>query len=97
MKSFRADLHIHTVLSPCTELTEMSPRAIVARALSHNLDIIAICDHNSVANAGAVIDAAADSDLFVIPGMEITSREEAHILGLFPSIDKALEMQQLCD
>ena len=43
---YKADLHIHTVLSPCGDL-EMSPTAIVERALSRGLDMIAISDHNT--------------------------------------------------
>ena len=41
----RADLHIHTVLSPCAEV-EMIPPLIVERALAEHLDLIAITDHN---------------------------------------------------
>jgi predicted metal-dependent phosphoesterase TrpH len=36
MKEFRADLHIHTLLSPCADL-EMTPRNIVAKAMRANL------------------------------------------------------------
>ena len=46
LTGFKADLHIHTVLSPCGDL-EMSPTAIVDRALSRGLDMIAISDHNT--------------------------------------------------
>ena len=48
MRAYRADLHVHTCLSPCGEL-EMLPRAIVARALELGLDILGICDHNAAA------------------------------------------------
>lgn len=95
MKTFRADLHIHTVLSPCTEIADMNPGAIVTKALSRKLDIIAICDHNSAANAGAVIRAAEKHSLVVIPGMEITTREEVHIVGLFPLLEEVLKMQEV--
>ena len=46
MPRFRVDLHIHTLLSPCGELS-MSPEVIVRRALAAGLDAIAVCDHNS--------------------------------------------------
>ncbi|MDX9771348.1 MAG: PHP domain-containing protein, partial [Tenuifilaceae bacterium] len=46
MQTYRADLHIHTVLSPCGDL-DMSPRNIVELAKARNLDIIAVTDHNS--------------------------------------------------
>ena len=82
LRRFRADLHIHTCLSPCGELT-MSPRAVVERARASGLDIIAITDHNTTENARAVIEAAVGRDLSVLPGIEMTTAEEVHILGLF--------------
>ena len=77
-----ADLHVHTCLSPCATL-DMTPRKIVAQARLMKLSLIAITDHNSAENAGAVIRAATGSNLVVIPGMEITTADEAHVLGLF--------------
>jgi PHP family Zn ribbon phosphoesterase len=82
LRRLRADLHIHTCLSPCGELT-MSPRAVVERARAAGLDIIAVTDHNTTENAAAVIEAAAGTALAVLPGIELTTAEEAHILGLF--------------
>ncbi len=57
--------------------------------------MIAVTDHNSAENAGAVMRAAAGSDLAVIPGMEVTSAEEAHILGFFEHLAEALSLQAL--
>ena len=57
MRPFRADLHVHTVLSPCAEV-EMIPPLIVRTALEKNIDLIAITDHNASANVGAVQKAA---------------------------------------
>jgi predicted metal-dependent phosphoesterase TrpH len=87
MKSFAADLHIHTALSPCSE-KQMTPPAIVSTALAQGLDLIAICDHNSVGNAGAAI-AAGKGSLAVLPGMEIATAEQIHVLGLFPTLEAA--------
>jgi predicted metal-dependent phosphoesterase TrpH len=84
MKEIRADLHLHTCLSPCGEL-EMVPTAIVRHAKAFGLDMIAICDHNSGENVLAVIKAARREGISVIPGIEIASREEVHLLGLFAS------------
>jgi len=44
---FRAALHIHTCLSPCAELS-MTPSRIVEKAASLGLNILAVCDHNTV-------------------------------------------------
>ena len=82
LRRLRADLHIHTCLSPCGELT-MSPRAVVDRARAAGLEIIAVTDHNTTENAAAVIQAARGTGLAVLPGMEMTTAEEVHILGLF--------------
>ncbi len=82
LRRLRADLHIHTCLSPCGELT-MSPRAIVDLARAAGLDIIAVTDHNTTENAAAVIEAARGTALAVLPGMELTTVEEVHLLGLF--------------
>jgi PHP family Zn ribbon phosphoesterase len=94
LERFRADLHVHTCLSPCGSL-EMGPRRIVSRAADRALDVIGISDHNSCGNAAAVMKAAGGMRLKVLPGMEVTSREEVHILALFESIDGALRLQQI--
>ena len=82
LRRLRADLHIHTCLSPCGELA-MSPRAVVEAARTAGLDLIAVTDHNTTENAAAVAGAAAGTGLTVLPGIELTTAEEAHILGLF--------------
>lgn len=89
---FMVDTHVHTCLSPCAEL-DMHPAALVDAAVRAGLDVIAVCDHNSAENAAAVERAGRASGLAVIPGMEITSAEEVHILALLPDIEAALELQ----
>ncbi|MFC2160697.1 PHP domain-containing protein [Acidobacteriota bacterium] len=93
LRLFTADLHIHTCLSPCTEL-DMSPTKILTAAINKGLDILAICDHNSTANSSAVMKAAKTLDIHIIPGMEVTSEEEVHVLALFDDITNALELQK---
>ena len=92
MREFVADLHVHTCLSPCGDL-RMSPQNIVEQALLRGIDIIAVCDHNSCENAAAVMRAADRQDLRVLPGMEITSREEVHVVGIFDTLEDALALQ----
>ena len=82
LRWFRADLHLHTCLSPCADST-MSPRAIVRGAKEQNLQMIGICDHNTVENVEAVRMAGKRERLTVMGGIEITSQEEVHILGFF--------------
>jgi PHP family Zn ribbon phosphoesterase len=71
----------------------MSPKKIVAKSRAIGLDIIAICDHNTTENTAAVIRAGNKHGLLVIPGMEICSKEEVHVLTLFESLAHTLEMQ----
>lgn len=93
LRPFKADLHIHSCLSPCTEL-DMSPKRILRAAINKGLDILAICDHNSTANSSAVMKAAKTLDIHIIPGMEVSSEEEVHVLALFDDILNALELQK---
>ncbi len=94
MKRFVADLHIHTCLSPCAEL-DMTPRRIIDAAIKKGLDIIAISDHNSAENIEAAMKIAGNTDITVLPAMEITSYEEAHVLAIFRSSEDALKMQEI--
>jgi 3',5'-nucleoside bisphosphate phosphatase len=97
VKSFLADLHIHSALSPCAG-DEMTPPAIVQTAIDSGLAMIAICDHNAAGNTAVTQQAAAQAaaghlasggcarntrGLTVLAGIEITTAEEVHVLGLF--------------
>ncbi|MCK4363483.1 MAG: PHP domain-containing protein [Candidatus Aminicenantes bacterium] len=93
LRCFKADLHIHTCLSPCTEL-DMSPMRILTAAKKKEIDIIGICDHNSSENSLAVMNAAKKMNINVFPGMEVTSQEEVHVLALFDEIENALKLQE---
>lgn len=95
-KDFRADFHVHTVLSPCAEI-EMLPPLIVQVALEKGIQIIAVTDHNASANILAVQQAAEGSDLVVIPGMELQTREEVHVLCLFDTLEQVYELQKMVD
>ena len=90
----KIDLHIHTCLSPCATL-DMTPLKIVAEACRKGIEVIAVTDHNSVENAQAVMKSARNCDLTVIPGIEVTTSEEVHIVGLFEEMLQAYEMQSL--
>lgn len=82
-----ADLHVHTVLSPCATV-EMIPPLIVQQALEKGIQLIAITDHNAIANTNAVQNAARGTSLKVIPGMEIQTQEEVHLLCLFETVEQ---------
>ncbi len=96
LATFRADLHLHTCLSPCADV-EMRPKAIVTQAKRKGLDIIGICDHNSTRNVAAVRRACKDGAVAVIGGVEVCSEEEVHILALFDEEESLHQMQKLID
>ena len=96
MQTYRTDLHIHTVLSPCGDL-EMSPARIASLAHSCGLDIIGITDHNSTKQCELIWKLGRKLGLTVIPGCEMTTREEVHCLGLFPDFDALNEFQYYLD
>ncbi len=93
MGRFKADLHIHTCLSPCSDW-DMSPLRIIEQCCEAGVDVIAVCDHNSAENAEAVIRAGEKRDIAVLPGMEINSREEVHMLAIFEDLEQAFFMQE---
>jgi PHP family Zn ribbon phosphoesterase len=94
LKVFRAELHVHTVLSPCAEV-EMIPPLIIETAQAHNINLIAITDHNSSANIAAVQKAAKVFDITVLPGIELQTREEVHILCIFDTLEQTAAFQKL--
>lgn len=82
------DLHLHSCLSPCGD-SEMTPNNLVHMAKLKGLDAIALTDHNTVGNLRAAAEVAAACDMLLLPGMEVTCREEVHILAYFSEIDRA--------
>jgi len=73
----------------------MRPCAIVGKALAMGLDMIAICDHNSAENVAAFMSAGLENGLTVLPGMEVTSKEEIHLLALFNRREDCMIFQNL--
>jgi PHP family Zn ribbon phosphoesterase len=83
------DLHIHSCLSPCSD-EDMTPANIVGMAKLKNLDVIAVTDHNSCRNCPAVLSIAEQYEVIAIPGMELCTSEEVHVLCLFANLEDAL-------
>lgn len=96
MKLYKADLHIHTILSPCASL-DMSPANIVQKALDEKLDIIGITDHNSTRQCSIVMHEASKNGLVVYPGVEITTKEEIHCLAFFGTVNELEQFQKHLD
>lgn len=87
------DLHIHTGLSPCAIL-EMTPNNIVNMALINGLDVIGITDHNSCEQIESIIQVASNTNLLILPGIEVETIEEVHILCLFSSLEAVCSIQK---
>ncbi len=96
MNTYRAELHVHTVLSPCAGV-EMIPPLIVCEALENGIQLIAITDHNASANIAAVMAAAQGTGLVVLPGMELQTKEEVHLLCLFDTLEQVATWQAKVD
>ena len=88
-----SDLHIHSCLSPCAN-DDMTPANICGMAAVKGLQMIAVTDHNSARNLPAVKACCDAYGLLHIPGMEITTREEVHLLGYFETVEQALDFSE---
>lgn len=83
------DLHIHSCLSPCGD-NESTPGNIVGMSVIKNLDVIALTDHNTCKNCAAAMAIGKEYGITVIPGMELTTSEEVHVLCLFHNLEDAI-------
>jgi PHP family Zn ribbon phosphoesterase len=92
----KADLHIHTLLSPCGDL-EMTPVKIVQRAREKGLDIIGVTDHNSTLMAREVQKVAAREGIVVLCGAEITTKEEVHVVAFVEGEQNLVSLQKFLD
>ncbi|QSX06201.1 PHP domain-containing protein [Sedimentibacter sp. zth1] len=88
------DFHIHSDLSPCGD-SDMTPNNIANMALIKGLNFIAVTDHNSVNNSKAVEIVANKLGLNTLCGMEITTREEIHLLSYFKNYEDAKVVSDL--
>ncbi len=93
MRPIRADLHIHTLLSPCGSL-EMTPRVIVSRAKELGLDMIAVSDHNSTLHCELTATFGREAGITVLMAAEVTSSEEVHSLVILPDKEAAQSFQK---
>lgn len=96
LRTYVAELHVHTVLSPCGAV-EMIPPLIVREALDKGINLIAVTDHNSSANVEAVQKAAEGTGLTVLPGMEVQTSEEVHLLCFFDTLVQLASWQSVID
>lgn len=93
MEKLFYDFHIHSCLSPCGD-NDMTPNNIAGMAKLKELDAVALTDHNAARNCPAFIDAAEEQGLIAIPGMELCTSEEIHVVCLFYELSDALEFDE---
>lgn len=84
------DLHTHSALSPCGD-NEMTVNNLVNMAVLNGIHVLAITDHNSCKNCPAAMKVAEELPITVIPGMELCTSEEVHVVCLFPTLEKAMD------
>lgn len=82
------DLHIHSCLSPCAD-DDMTPANIAGMAKLNGLSVIALTDHNSTKNTKAFYAACEQMGIIPIAGIEVTTAEDIHLVGLFPDLASA--------
>lgn len=93
MYDLRADLHLHSTLSPCAERS-MTPRELIRAALAADLAAVALTDHNAAGNTPALLAAAEEAGIWAIPGMEVQTAEEVHLLCYFPDLPTLLAWEE---
>ena len=89
-KFYDCDFHIHTCLSPCADIT-MVPGVVSERLTKLGIDWISITDHNTCGNVRSFKNILEKKGIKVIPGIEVQSLEDVHILGYFSSVEVAEE------
>ena len=90
MNEYFYDLHMHSCLSPCGD-NDMTPNNMAGMGVLNGLNIMALTDHNTCRNAPALIRAAEQYGLIVLPGMELTTQEEVHVVCLFADLADAMD------
>lgn len=93
MNRYYYDLHIHSCLSPCAD-DDMTPANIAGMASLKGLTLLALTDHNSCKNCPAFFEACNAFGIVPVPGMELTTAEDIHLVVLFPSLEQAMEFDQ---
>lgn len=84
------DFHTHSCLSPCGD-NDMTPYNLVNMAKLLGLDIIALTDHNTCENCASAVKVGESIGITVIPGMELCTSEEVHVVCLFDDIENAMK------
>ena len=93
MSRYYYDLHIHSCLSPCGD-NDNTPNNIVGMGVLNGLQIMALTDHNTCRNCPAFFEAAKRQGIIPVPGMELTTAEDIHMVCLFPTLEEAMAFDE---
>ena len=94
MNRYYYDLHIQSCLSPCGD-NDNTPANIAGMASLKGLQILALTDHNTCGNCPAFFKACKAFGIIPVPGMELTTAEDIHLVCLFPSLETAMDFDAL--
>jgi len=75
----------------------LSPGLIVEQAERRKLNLISITDHNTTKHSIIAYQLCKDRSIKVIPGVELTSREEVHLLAYFPNLETLTKIEEVID
>lgn len=93
---FYYDLHIHSILSPDADVL-MTPNNIFNMAYLKKLDIIAVTDHNSAKQLKICDEISQSYDILFIPGIELSLKEDIHVLCYFENVKDAIACDELLE
>ena len=68
--------------------------SIVEKSAAMGVTVLAVTDHNSVADVPAFKQAAADRDIHVFPGFEIESSDGIHVLCIYPKDEDPAKLER---
>ncbi len=96
MTRYTYDLHVHSCLSPCAD-NDNTPNNLAGMATLNGIGIMALTDHNSCKNCPAFFAAAKRYGIVPVPGMELTTAEDVHVICLFETLENAMAFDALVD
>ena len=80
----KCDLHRHTVPDAEGDF-DFDPQDFLQECVSDGLEVVAVTDHDRTDHIEAVVREAANHDVIVVPGVEI-STDRGHVLALGPGV-----------
>ncbi|MFP4461205.1 MAG: PHP domain-containing protein [Thermotogota bacterium] len=96
MQCYRADFHIHSCLSPCADIT-MTPHQVAQKLLENHIDWAALTDHNTTRNLSAFEKVFKQAGVAFLPGIEIQTEEDIHVLGYFRDVETAQKVGSIVE